>query len=84
MSVYEITAGLPDEMEFEMKFELEKDVKPKMDPIHKLSVSELAEMIKKISELLPNGYIRTIISTWIGTALFIKKKDDGSATVLQK
>eukprot|EP00171_Calliarthron_tuberculosum_P023624 IDg23624t1 len=75
--VFNRPTGLPPKREIEMKIELEIDAKPKIGPIYKLSVVELAEMKKQIAQLLANGYIRPSISPWGSPVLFIKKKDGG-------
>lgn len=63
--------------EAEMKIESEKDTKPKMGPLYKLSVSELPDIQKQIHELLAKGYIRTSFSLGAVQFYFTKKKDRG-------
>eukprot|EP00171_Calliarthron_tuberculosum_P000963 IDg963t1 len=67
--------GLPPERNIEMKIDLEPGSKPKIGPIYKLSVLELAEMKKQIEEALSKGFIRPSVSPWGSPVLFAKKKD---------
>ncbi len=56
--------GLPPERNIEMKIQLMEGAKPTIGPIYKLSVTELAEMKKKIEAALANGFIRPSVSPW--------------------
>ncbi len=59
------------------KIQLMEGAKPKIGPIYKLSVTELAEMKETIEAALANGFIRPIVSPWGHTVLFTSKKDGG-------
>ena len=52
----ELPRGLPPKRVVQMNIELEKDSKPKMGPIYKLSRLELEEMKKQIEELQMDSY----------------------------
>ncbi len=67
--------GLPPKRSVQMSIKLEERTKPKLGPIYKLSVTELAEMKKQIEEALANGFIRPSVSPWGSPVLFTKKKD---------
>lgn len=69
--------GLPPERNIEMKIELEEGAKPKIRPIYKLSVTELAEMKKTIATALAHGFIRPSVSPW-GLPVLFTSKNDGS------
>ena len=75
--VFKKPNGIPPKRDIEMKIQLEKDTKPVMGPLYKLSVTELAEMKSQINKALENGYIRPSISPWGSPVLFTKKKDGG-------
>ncbi len=60
-----------------MKIDLEFGSKPKVRPMHKLSVLELTEMKKQFEEELGNGFIRPSVSPWGSPVLFTKKEDGG-------
>ena len=75
--VFNRPQGMPPKRDIEMKIQLEKDTKPVMGPLYKLSVAELAEMKKQLTKALENGYIRPSISPWGSPVLFTNKKDGG-------
>lgn len=68
--------------EIEIKIELEKDAKPKMGPIYKLSVSELTEIKIQIIELLKKRCIRPRISPWGSPIIFRLKMMEVSVCVV--
>lgn len=73
----DLPKGLPPKRSVEMRIDLEKDSKPKMGPIYKLSRKELEEMKKQLDEALNNGFIRPNISPWGSPVLFTPKKGGG-------
>jgi len=73
----DLPKGLPPMRSVEMSIKLEKDSKPKMGPIYKLSRKELDEMKRQIEDALRNGFIRPSISPWGSPVLFTPKKDGG-------
>ena len=73
----DLPKGLPPNRSVEMKIDLERDSKPKMGPIYKLSRKELEEMKNQLDEALENGFIRPSISPWGSPVLFTPKKDGG-------
>ncbi len=66
--------GLPAKWNAEMSIKLEEGAKPKIGPIYKLSVTELAEMKKQIEEALANGFIRPSVSPGGKSCLIRKEK----------
>ncbi|CDF33000.1 unnamed protein product [Chondrus crispus] len=68
---------LPPKRSIEIGIDLEKDARPKMGPIHKLSRKGLEEMKKQLEEALGNGFIRPNISPWGSPLLFTTKEDGG-------
>jgi hypothetical protein len=67
--------GMPPEREVEFVI----DLLPRTDPIskrpYKMSVEELKELKKQLTELQEVGYIRSSSSPWRAPVLFVQKKD---------
>jgi hypothetical protein len=62
-----------------MEVELVVNLLPKTAPISKrpymMSIEELKELKKQLTELQEDGYIRLNSSPWRAPVLFVKKKD---------
>jgi hypothetical protein len=73
--------GMPPDREVEFVI----DLLPRTDPISKrpyrMSVEELIELKKQLTELQEVGYIRPSSSPWGASVLFVQKKDDHKGCV---
>ena len=72
----ELPQGLPPKRSVEISIDLEKDAKPKMGPMYKLSRKELEQIRKQIEEAPSLGFIRPSISFGeVQCYLHLKKKE---------
>ncbi|XP_054808653.1 uncharacterized protein LOC129310761 [Prosopis cineraria] len=68
-------SGLPPERKVEFIIDLVPGIEPILKAPYQMSPTELAELKKKIEELLVKGFIRPSMSPWRSPVLFVKKKD---------
>ena len=68
-------ARLPPERQVEFTIDLISGTEPISIPLYKMAPAELRELKAQLEELLSNGFIRSSISPWGGSVLFVKKKD---------
>jgi hypothetical protein len=67
--------GMPPDMEVEFVIDLLPETAPISKRPYRMSVEELKELKKQLTELQEVGYIRPSSSTWGALVLFVQKKD---------
>ena len=67
--------GMPPDREVEFVIDLLPRIAPISKQPYKMSVEELKELKKQLTELQEAGYIRSSSSPWGATVLFVQKKD---------
>jgi hypothetical protein len=67
--------GMPPDREVEFVIDLLPGTAPISKRPYRMSVEELKELKKQLTELQEAGYIRPSSSSWGATVLFIQKKD---------
>ena len=67
--------GLPPDREVEFSIELEPSTAPISRCPYCMAPRELAEMKKKLEDLMEKGFIHPSSSPWGCPAIFVKKKD---------
>jgi hypothetical protein len=68
--------GMPPDRDIEFAIELQPGTAPISMRPYRMPPTELAELKKKLQELLDKGFIRPSTSPWGCPTLFIKKKDE--------
>jgi hypothetical protein len=68
--------GMPPDQDNEFAIELQLGTAPIFKKPYRMPPAELAELKKRLQELLDKGFIRPSTSPWGCPALFIKKKDE--------
>jgi len=68
-------SGMPPDRNVEFAIELQSGTAPISRRPYRMPPNELAELKKKLQELLDKGYVRSSTSPWGCPALFVKKKD---------
>jgi hypothetical protein len=68
--------GMPPDRDIEFAIELQPRTAPISKRPYRMPPAELAELKKKLQELLDKGFIRPSTSPWGCPALFVKKKDE--------
>jgi hypothetical protein len=68
--------GMPPDRDIEFAIELQPGTAPISKRPYRMPPAELAELKKKLQELLDKGFIRPSTSPWGCPALFVKKKDE--------
>jgi hypothetical protein len=68
--------GMPPDRDIEFAIELQPGTAPMSKRPYRMPPAELAELKKKLQELLDKGFIRPSTSPWGCPALFVKKKDE--------
>jgi hypothetical protein len=68
--------GMPPDRDIEFAIELQPGTAPISKRTYRMPPAELAELKKKLQELLDKGFIRPSTSPWGCLALFVKKKDE--------
>jgi hypothetical protein len=67
--------GMPPDREVEFVIDLLPGTAPMSKRSYKMSVEELKELKKQLTELQEAGYIRPSSSPWGAPVLFVQKKD---------
>ena len=67
--------GLPPNREVDFSIELELGTAPISRRPYRMALRELAEMKKRLEELMEKGFIHLSSSPWGCPAIFVKKKD---------
>ena len=67
--------GLPPVREVEFAIDLIPATAPISKAPYRMAPAELAELRKRLQELLDKGFIRPSVSPWGAPVLFVKKKD---------
>jgi hypothetical protein len=67
--------GMPPDREVELVIDLLPETAPNSKRPYRMSVEELKELKKQLTELQEAGYIRSNSSPWGATVLFVQKKD---------
>jgi hypothetical protein len=67
--------GMPPDREVEFIIDLLLGTTPISKRPYRMSVEELKELKKQITELQESGYTRSSSSPWGATVLFVEKKD---------
>jgi hypothetical protein len=68
--------GMPPDREVEFVIDLLPETAPISKWPYRMSVEELKELKKQLTELQEAGYIRPSSSPWGATVLFVQKKDE--------
>jgi hypothetical protein len=67
--------GMPPDREVEFVMDLLPRTAPNSKRPYMMSIEELKELKKQLTELQEDGYIRSSSSPWGATVLFVQKKD---------
>jgi hypothetical protein len=67
--------GIPPYREIEFIIDLLPETAPISKRLYRMSVEELKELKKQLTELQEAGYIRSSSSPWGAPVLFVQKKD---------
>jgi hypothetical protein len=68
--------GMPPDQDVKFAIELQPGTTPISKRPYRMPPAELAELKKKLQELLDKGFIRPSTSPWGCPAMFVKKKDE--------
>ena len=68
-------SGLPPDRELEFRIEVLPSSTPISIPLYRMAPMELKELKTQLQDLVDKGFIRSSVSLWGASILFIKKKD---------